>query len=58
MIMGGENNVPKTIDYTTCFAYKNENECFVLTSKICNKKKCPFFKTNEQYYNDRKKYKW
>lgn len=56
--MGGENNVPKTIDYTTCFAYKNENECFVLTSKICNKKKCPFFKTNEQYYNDRKKYKW
>jgi len=39
-----------------CFAYKSFNsarsKCLVLTEMLCSKKKCPFYKTKEQYDKD------
>lgn len=39
----------------TCFADKGFSKCSVLTSKDCNK--CSFYKTVEQYRQDRLKYR-
>lgn len=33
-----------------CFAYRNGSQCLVLKEMVCKeKKKCPFFKTENQY---------
>lgn len=40
---------------TDCFGY-DENKCNVMTSLVCEKSKCSFYKTWEQEQKDRKKY--
>lgn len=39
-------------DAINCFAYRNKR-CLVLTTKDCSK--CPFYKTREQFKEDRTK---
>ncbi len=43
---------------TNCFAETDayKSGCAVLIEKLCNKRKCPFYKTEEQYYADLIKY--
>lgn len=43
------------LDITNCFGYKN-NKCVILKEMICKHKKCPFYKTEEQYIADKEKY--
>ena len=38
----------------TCFAYK-KGKCNVLKVKQCQGEECPFFKTREQFGEDKKK---
>lgn len=38
-----------------CFAYRS-NRCGILTKRICNRRKCPFYKTRKQYDEDLDKY--
>jgi hypothetical protein len=38
-----------------CFAYRSRR-CGVLTERICNRRKCPFYKTRKQYNEDLDKY--
>lgn len=47
------NNQPKK----DCFSYNAKcGRCTVLTETVCKKRECTFYKTQEQYDNDRKKY--
>lgn len=41
--------------YENCFA-RIGNKCGVLKEELCDKGKCPFYKTKEQYAADLKKY--
>lgn len=45
----------KIVEQRSCFAY-HPKQCRVLTEMLCKKKKCPFFKTREQFIEDLKKY--
>lgn len=38
-----------------CFAYRS-GRCAILTERICNRRKCPFYKTRKQYNEDLDKY--
>lgn len=35
-----------------CFAYKCNNYCSALIVMVCNKRKCSFYKTKEQFMRD------
>lgn len=48
--MTKENNAK-----TDCFAFR-KGECRVLYELVCEKKKCSFYKTCEQFMKDKKKY--
>lgn len=37
-----------------CFAWHNDG-CIALSEILCNRRKCPFYKTNEQAESERKK---
>lgn len=43
---------------TDCFAFRGprNKHCSVLNELVCQKQKCSFYKTCEQYKNDLKKY--
>lgn len=41
---------------TTCFAYRDKG-CAILKEMICKEKACPFFKTEAQFQEDKKKAK-
>lgn len=43
---------------TDCFAYNGvrNKRCSVLTEFVCMKRECTFYKTREQYEEERKKY--
>ena len=42
---------------TDCFAFMQKcKKCSVLTDTVCKKRECTFYKTQEQYDSDRKKY--
>lgn len=45
----------KIVEQRNCFAY-HPKQCRVLTEMLCKKKKCPFFKTHQQYVDDLIKY--
>lgn len=40
-----------------CFAYNEKlKTCSVLSEMVCKKRKCSFYKTEQQYKDDLKKY--
>lgn len=40
-----------------CFAYKEkQKKCSALNELVCEKRKCRFFKTKEQFNEEREKY--
>ena len=42
---------------TDCFGYNcRKNECTILTQTVCKHRNCSFYKTQEQYDEDREKY--
>ena len=41
---------------TDCFAYKNERKCLALNELVCKNRECRFFKTKEQFNEEREKY--
>ena len=41
---------------TDCFAYKSKHKCWALNELVCKNRKCSFYKTKEQYEEERKKY--
>lgn len=40
----------------TCFAEVSHSECLILTEKICNTKRCSFYKTQTQHEKERAAY--
>ena len=40
-----------------CFGYNlKAGKCAIMTETICKKRECSFYKTQEQYQEDKKKY--
>lgn len=46
------------LDYNndTCFAEVSHCECLILTDKICNTRRCSFYKTQTQYEKEHAAY--